>query len=291
MTLLRSLSLFLLPLATGAINFGYMIVQTVPVCMAQTQLSTPGIPDPLVYIDRIAWPVGSVVMPEPLTANGQPPVQPAPDLICMGGCVNPPCWPVSACAATDLFWAARYQNLSVPSNFQMQLPDMPIGATPANLLVLFDTVGPSPSPAPSPTASPSATPSVSPSASVSARPALIPTVQLSIEKESPHATPAAIIFGLLFGGASLVIFGCWYRAQKAECPFCAARVSGGAAAMRGHLKTCPDHLALYQPFAVEQIHSVAPISQQKVSIHVSDEKEDLIARVEPPGLVQQGSKE
>ena len=111
--------------------------------------------------------------------------------------------------------------------------------------------------------------------------------------ESPHATPAAIVFGILFGGATLVIFACWYRAQKAECPFCAARISvGGAAAMRTHLKTCSDHLALYQPFVTESVQSVPAVRLQKIAIHMSDEKEDLIALTEPPGIVQmQGVKE
>ena len=280
---LQTLSLVLLSATSGAINFGYMTVQTVQVCMDKIMLATPGIPDPTVYIDRIAWPIGSVIMPEPLLANGQTPLTVSPELICMGGCLTPPCLPVSSCAVADLFWSAHYQNLSVQSNFQIQLPDMPVGATPANLLVLFDTTGPSPSPSPSQTPSPSPSPSVTPSASPSASPSSRTPPILTVQTtESPHATPAAIVFGLLFGMASLVIFGCWHRAQKAECPYCALRVTGGAAAMRVHLKTCKDHLALFQPFAIETVRT----QQQTIAIDVptTDEAEDLVARPEQQGV-------
>jgi hypothetical protein len=53
--------------------------------------------------------------------------------------------------------------------------------------------------------------------------------------------------------------------------------------MRTHLKTCKDHLALYQPFVLETVREMP--HQQTVAVHVtgspSDEKEDLIARPEP----------
>ena len=294
---LRTLSLVLLSATSGAINFGYMAVQTVQVCMDKIMLATPGVPDPTVYIDRIAWPVGSVIMPEPLTANEQSPINVVPELICMGGCIDPPCWHVSACAAPDLFWAARYQNLSVPTNFQMQLPDMPVGTTPASLLVLIDTVGPSPSPTSSPSVSPSVSPSatipISPSASSSSYPQRAPVLAVGGISESPHATPAAVVFGLLFGIATLVIFGCWHRSQKAECPYCALRVAGGAANMRSHLKTCQDHLALFQPFVLETVRQL-PTHQQTIAVHVpsgTEETEDVVARAEITGPLSQGVKD
>jgi hypothetical protein len=164
----------------------------------------------------------------------------------------------------------------VPTNFQMQLPDMPVGTTPTNLLVLFDTLGPSPSSSVSPSISPSVYPSMLPSPS---RTQLTPILVVGSITESPHATPAAVVFGLLFGMASLVIFGCWHRAQKAECPYCAIRVAGGSAAMRTHLKTCCDHLALFQPFVMETVR----MPQQTIAIHVpsgTEETEDVVARAE-----------
>ena len=263
----------------AALNFGYLSVQTTQVCMDQTLLSTPAVQD-TVYIDSIAWPIGSVVMPEPLLVNNQLPTTTSPQVLCMSGCSAPPCWPVASCPLSDLFWAARYTNLSVAPNFFMRLPDMPVGTTPHTLLVLFDTVAPSPSVTPTPSSSPSPSPSGSATPSPSARPPIpVPATQSS---ETPHATPAAIVFGILFGTASFILFGCWHWSQRPPCPFCEIRVAGAAVGMRTHLKTCKDHLALYQPFVLETVREIP--QQQTVAVHVSapvgDEKEDLIARPE-----------
>ena len=41
------------------------------------------------------------------------------------------------------------------------------------------------------------------------------------------------------------------------CPYCETRVGlGGAVTLRNHLKTCRDHLALYQPFVAEPVQTV-----------------------------------
>ena len=118
------------------------------------------------------------------------------------------------------------------------------------------------------------------------------------EPESPHATPAAIVFGILFGATSFIILYCWRQGRRPPCPYCEERVGEGSAGMRGHLKTCRDHLALFQPFVVDSVTAIAgrQLKQQDVVLHVTDEldndhvqppseKEDLISRAEPPGTV------
>lgn len=306
---LQTLSVVLLSATSGALNFGFLPVQTTPICLMQTVMSTPsGIGNEPIMIDRIAWQLGTPSMPEPLTLNGQTPLTTAPELICIGGCPNPPCWPVLTCPVSDLYWSHLYENVVVPANSMMQLPDMQIA--PPMLLVLYDAapLPPTSSISPTSTRTPTSTSSPSPSATQSAQPTpsrtpsspniLVAGAGAGGEPCNPHATPAAVVFGLLFGMTSLIIFGCWYRGQSAECPYCALRVAGGSVAIREHLKTCRDHLALFQPFAVETVRrlSMPPVHQQTIAVHVppgevvsmADEQEDLIARPEPS--VQKGTK-
>lgn len=295
---------------SAALNFGTLPIQTIPVCVMQTLLSTPpGVGNEPMMIDRIAWPIGSPPLPSLLTINGQTPLTTDPELICMGGCQSPPCWPVLTCSAGDLYWSHLYDAVVVPANSQMRLPDMDPAIVPPSLLVLYDaaqlppnlpsstpipTASPSPSRLPSPSTTTSPPPTLSPSLTPSVRPT--PVIMIGPEPESPHATPAAIVFGILFGATSLIILYCWRQGRRPPCPYCEERVGEGSAGMRAHLKTCRDHLALFQPFVVDSVTAVTgrQLKQQDVVLHVTDEhdsvqppseKEDLISRAEPPGMV------
>lgn len=241
-----------------SINYGFMSVQTMPVCTLQTQLATPpGNSNEPLLITQIAWPIGVQGVPEPLIINNQSPVSRVPELICLTGCGSPPCLPVETCQAADLYWSNRYENLVVPANSYMQLPDLPDGIQLPMLMVLYETTfPPSPLPSLSPSASPTQTPTPSPTTSQPVRP--IPRQELSVTVSSPHATPAAVSFGLLFGGAIICLFAQWNYHRKVSCPYCGVRVNEGIVGLRVHLKTCADHLALYQPFVVETVKMITP---------------------------------
>lgn len=241
-----------------SLQYGLMTIQTNPICTLQTRLATPpGNGNEPILITRIAWPVGYQGIPEPLVINNQSPVSNSPELICLSGCAEPPCMPIEACHVVDLYWSNRYDNLVVPANSEMQLPDMPDGTQLSMLMVLYATTFP-PSPLPSLSPSPSPTPSSSPQTSPTpSLPPVRPIPRQEPSASNPHATPAAISFGLLFGGSLICLFVQWNYHRKTACPYCGSRVSEG---MRVHLKTCVDHLALYQPFVVETVKAVPPPS-------------------------------
>lgn len=256
-------------------NFGYFSVISATTCTTQNTLPAPPSAgtDPL-FVEGIAWQLGGPALPLPLVANGQIPGG-DPELLCMGGCASPPCWPVANCAPNDLWWVARYDNLSVIPSSTIALPDGDgVNPLPQTVLVLYDDVAPSPSPTPSGTPSPRRTPPATPSASLSPSPAAVgpglvcpppPAVE-------PHATPAAIALGLLLGGAIAVIGICWRRGATVECPYCLAAIERGR--LRGHLDECKTHLERFTPVLLDRVrvvHGDGP----------GEEKEDLVARAEP----------
>lgn len=292
---MTSIVLVLLFLRAGvALNFAILPIQTAPFCVMRTVMSTPsGIGNEPILIDRLAWPIGSQVF-SPLTINGQAPITTEPELLCMGGCPNPPCWPVLTCPVADLYWSHLY-DVVVPANSQMELPDMPQGMVPPSLFVLYDGVplppSPLPSRSPSMTASPSPVPSMTASQTPTPTPSTSNHAQVAaapVLAESPHATPAAIVFGLLFGAVSLILVYCWRQQQFLTCPYCDAK-NTGAVGLRNHLKTCQDHLALYQPFVAESVQTV------RLPTHAWSERREsstvlvelMSENTEPPGAVEE----
>lgn len=260
-------------------NYGYFSVITTTVCTSQNSLPAPPSAgtDPL-FVDRIAWQLMGPPAPEPLVANGEQPTG-APDLLCLAGCAAPPCWPVSTCAAGDLWWSVRYDNLSVIPSSVITLPDIIGGsAMPITMVILYDDVAPTPSPTPSGTPSPRRTSPATPTSSVSpsavASPSSIvlgagcPTVMAE-----PHATPAAISLGILLGGAIAVIGVCWQRGRAVECPYCLAAIEKGR--VRGHLDECKSHLERFTPIVLERVRVIHPAAT------MAEEKEDLVSRPEP----------
>ena len=252
-------------------NYGYFSVITTTACTSQNSLPAPPSAgtDPL-FVDRIAWQLMGPPAPEPLVANGEQPTG-APDLLCLAGCAAPPCWPVTTCAAGDLWWSVRYDNLSVLPSSVITLPDIIGGAAmPVTMVILYDDVAPTPSPTPSGTPSPRRTPTSSVSPSVTAMPSsIVASVGCPLMTAEPHATPAAISLGILLGGAIAVIGVCWQRGRAVECPYCLAAIEKGR--LRGHLDECKSHLERFTPVLLERVRV----------IRASEEKEDLVARPEP----------
>jgi hypothetical protein len=272
---LASLLIGAIGLAAATPNYGYFGVVTATVCTTQNSVPAPPSAgtDPL-FVDRIAWQLVGPAVPWPLVANG---VHPAgdPDLLCLGGCASPPCWPVSACGAGDLWWSVRYDNLSVAPSSVITLPDTTGGATmPSTMVILYDDVAPSPSPTPSGTPSPrrtppaTPTPSVSPSAGVAAADGPV----VGCPPVEPHATPAAIALGILLGGAIAALGVCWRQGRVVECPYCVGAIEKGR--LRGHLDECKSHLERFTPVVLERVRIVHTGTG-------GEEKEDLIARPEP----------
>jgi hypothetical protein len=255
-------------------NYGYFSVLSTMSCTSQNTLPAPPSAgtDPL-FVDRIAWQLAGPAMPLPLIANGQIPAG-DPELLCMGGCMTPPCWPVAVCPPSDLWWSARYDNLSVIPSSMIALPDVTGGLTlPQTVLVLYDDVAPTPSPTPSETPSPRRTPPATPSASLSPSPTVVAGVATGsacppLSVAEPHATPAAIALGLLLGGAIAIIGICWRRGATVECPYCLNAVERGR--LRGHLDECKTHLERFTPVLLDRVRVVH-----------GEEKEDLVARAEP----------
>ena len=261
-------------MVTATPNYGYFSVITTTVCTTQNSVPAPPSAgtDPL-FVDRIAWQLVGPPAPEPLVANGEQPAGP-PDLLCLAGCAAPPCWPVTACAAGDLWWSVRYDNLSVPPSSVITLPDIIGGAAmPATLVVLYDDVSPSPSPTPSETPSPRRTSPATPAPSAGLIPVVAPAVLCPPMPAEPHATPAAISLGILLGGAIAVIGVCWQRGRHIECPYCLAAIEKGR--VRGHLDECKSHLERFTPIVLERVRVVHPTAA------MAEEKEDLVARPEP----------
>ncbi len=249
-------------------SFEFMPVQSIPICIAQTILETPSATSDLIYIERIAWSVGTTVLPEPLMANGQEPQNQEPELICMGGCSQPPCFPVSSCSLSDLFWSSRYMNLSAMQNFHIQLSDMPVGLVPSRLLVVYDTevpssatVSPSPSPTPSVTVSPtpSVTVTISPTPSVTETLSPQPGIRATPLQEGTESKTATITLGVLLGVVQIPLIVGWYKAFHPSCAYC--QISVPSKEMRDHLKTCLSHLSSIE-FKQSQPHIQSRNRQQ-----------------------------
>jgi hypothetical protein len=264
------LGALLIPLATPTLT-EYLPIQAEPVCLTQARIVAPAAPEPIA-IDRLAWPVGGPGMPEPLTVNGRAPAVRTPELICMAGCPEPPCQPVTSCPMGALHWSVRYTGLVVEPGARLLLPDTQAGAIPPMMMMFYNLAGgvaftPSPQAGPQPVPTPHALPYQTGGGG-------------SACSDSP-ATPLAITFSILFGLASLGLVGVWQQRRRLPCPYCSSQLLGGAVAVREHLKNCGEHLMLFQPVILETVHRV--VDRQTIHLEVpgdQEEREDLIARPE-----------
>lgn len=256
--------------AVATLQAGYFSVAASTICTTQNALVPPPEVGPrTLYVDRIAWQLSGPPMTRPLTVNGIGPAA-EPELLCMAGCQTPPCWPASTCAPPDLWWAARYDNLTLVGASPAVLPEIvgQMPPLPPMLMVLYDTTSQSPSPRR--TTSPTPT---------SAFP-MAAGVPIACPEPNPHATPAAITLGLLLAGATVGLAACWRMNRTAECPYCLGGVVKGH--LRAHLDECKQHLDRYTPVVLERVRVV----HQTITTHseaeagTEDEREDLVARPE-----------
>ena len=203
-------------------------------------------------------------MTRPLIVNGVGPAS-DPELLCVTG------GPASACAPPDLWWSARYDNLTLSPVAPATLPDIP-GQTPPLppvLMVLYDTSAQLPSPRRTTAQTPA--PAQPVMAAVAAALPICP-------EPNPHATPAAITLGVLLVASSVMLASCWRMNRSAECPYCLGAVTKGH--LRGHLDECKQHLERFTPAVLERVRVIHQ-TVTHLEAGSDDEKEDLVARPEP----------
>lgn len=249
--------------AVATLQTGYFSVSSASICTLQNALiPPPGLPAAQLYVDRIAWQLGGPPLTRPLIVNGVGPAS-EPELLCVTG------GPASACAPPDLWWAARYDNLTLSPAAPATLPDITgqMPPLPPVLMVLYETSVTVQSPSPRRTTAQTPAPLAAPVASVVACP-----------EPNPHATPAAISLGVLLIVSSVMLATCWRMNRSAECPYCLGAVTKGR--LRGHLDECKQHLERFTPVVLERVRVIHQ-TVTHLEAGNDDEKEDLVARPEP----------
>ena len=96
-------------------------VENVPICVNENTVLTP-IADNTTTITRIAWPITGPSFTGEVTVNTVP-ASGSPTILCMD-CDDPPCYPVTACDPSTLYWSVEFADLTVPPG-RLILPDSP----------------------------------------------------------------------------------------------------------------------------------------------------------------------
>lgn len=243
-------------------------VEKLPVCISRNTLQNPVSGNPIT-INRVAWPVLGPGFSGPITINDVPPVAP-PTVICLT-CESPPCPIMHNCEAPSLFWTVEFDNLLVQPGL-IVLSDAQ--TVPDTLITFFSTAVPTQWPTPLPNASAPGQPPACPAAAPVAEPC-----PLCPSNNSPSSSIVGISVALAFilatcGGLCTYI---WAN-QKVGCPYCNAKVP--AQSVRMHLNTCAEHLKLFNPTIVDQVHIV----RQPITVPIEDHEDD-VARPESIAFV------
>ena len=265
-----------------ATNLTISPVVTTPLCYAANvadPLVAGSVGAPVAEIRRVAWPLSSPPLNVPLSINGEEPVG-SPEVICMTGCVIPPCLPLHSCAPGDLWWSAQYARgaVVVAEGDLLRLPDT-LTPPPPVMAFLWETFVPLPSVSPTP--SPSPVPSPCPSFAAVAAPCVC--------GQPPTAIAAYVFLGILGLVVAVLLYCVGMLYSYTTCPYCGATFRCGEAHLT-HLKACESHLKLFTPLTqVETIVAAAPvIASQQV---VFAERRKLVNPIKEAELVPLGAKE
>ncbi len=243
----------------GFSEFVIAPVESIPVCTTQNRLITPTYGSPI-KVSGLAWPINGPQITVPLLANGVAPSHTA--VVCMGGCDSPPCLPPTRCDPNDLWWISEYDDLTVPPESPILLPEME-ETPPPSLGIFFGNPSPSPTPNPSP--------SVSPSASSAVTPTFTP-VPASCQKDYS----AIIVLAVLLTFCVAALAGCLREIcilrRQGVCPYCETILPRRAVV--AHLRECQKHLVCYSPVTITQVTIVSELQVNQ------EEGEDQVARPE-----------
>jgi hypothetical protein len=247
-------------------------VETVPICVNENTVLSP-VSDNQTIVTHIAWPITGPSFDGVVTVNDVPATG-SPTILCMD-CADPPCYPVTGCDPSTLYWSVRFDDLTVQPG-RMILPD---SLTLPPVLVTFYTPW-APSPSPSPTPTPTTSPSVAPSDSPPASTAHV-IVSCDVCDKSAVVGLATVLAFILCGFVGFALY-VRRRAMIVACPFCRERMS--VSTVRIHLESCTEHGKHFEPIVVDRVKTVntAIISILPAGAH----NEDEIARPEAVQLTR-----
>ena len=218
-------------------------------------------------ISHIAWPIQGPAFQTIPVINSAGASGP-PETICMNGCSEPPCLPITACDANSLWWRVPYNGLIVDTPRLTFTPDQPY---PPVIGLFYSPALPTVSPVASPSSTAATTPTAS--SSSSSLPSSLPSPSPVSDKSS--ITGLSVAFAFLLLGFIAVSFAAWRTKNRTLCPFCETQLlllSG----LRDHLRTCKSHLEVYSPVSVDRVTVVNEV--------VLEEKEDEVATPESAPL-------
>ena len=244
-------------------------METVPICVNENTVLTP-VADNQTIVTRIAWPISGPSFTGPVTVNNVPATGPA-TILCMD-CLDPPCYPVTACDPSTLYWSVAFNDLTVQPG-RMILPDSP--TLPPVLVTFYSPWAPSPSPTatatPLPTASPSGVPA----------PTRVSVTCDVCDKSAVVGLSVAFAFFVFVVG--ILVLRLRRRLRFSTCPFCEERMV--TPALRAHMLGCVEHKKLFEPIVLDRVKTVnnAVITVANNATHGEDE----VARPEAVLFVRQ----
>jgi len=270
-------------------NFILSNVNNIPVCLNKISLTLPPFVDPI-KINKLTWSINNPPLIEQISINGNQPI--ANEILCMAGCVDPPCYPLNLCNQNDLWWSFSYNNLIIEPNSIITLSDLN-SPPPMQMGILFDfytfpSSTPLPSITPSLTPQPTLTPSLSPSVSLTPGPTpiLIPTfsnssnIQLSSDyyntctQLNPSVLTLSVLFSITFVICiSTIIFSRYKINTEFKCPYCYEIYN--KTSIQLHLKECSKHLELFNIIKIDGVTEITNqqnIEHQDVSVSTQTDR-------------------
>ncbi len=239
-------------------------VETVPICTNENTVLTP-VPDNTTTITRIAWPITGPSFTGAVTVNAVP-ASGSPTILCMD-CADPPCYPVTACDPSTLYWSVEFADLTAPPG-RLILPDSPM--LPPVLVTFYTPWAPSTSPSPRPSATPSATPSVAPSTAPASAHV---TVACDVCDKSA-VVGLSIVLAFLTSLCSGAVVYLVRRSRHIRCVYCGEKMV--YAGLKAHLSGCKEHKKLFEPVVLDQVRVVPARAES----HGEEGSEDAVARPE-----------
>ena len=257
-------------------------IDTVPICTNENTVVTPLFDGPST-VSRLAWPITAPSFTGLVTLNDVSSLEP-PTIICMS-CPDPPCYPVTICDPTNLFWSVAYNNVVVPPG-RMILSRSP---NPPPIVAVFftPTLPASTPPTPSPVVSVS--PTGSPSASSTLHPSLAAALAAGLTDVShcepcEKSTVVGLSIVLSFALVGVITAGYLFKTKSAICPYCDVKLPQGV--LKAHLTKCAEHLKYFDPAVIDRVRVADQPANQVINVPSTNDSEDEVARPESVQLTR-----